>query len=354
MSTKNRLLVSKKKILYLYYAIALIMAMMPTQVQSHKIIFEENFFFIDNEEEKQAPAIVQKFVRDELSKLGISNASSIIVCLSEKVGFAGVLPTGKLIMHPDIAAALENALADTTQLYEELFDKYRKMQEAVAYNKELTLQEKREARLKLKNILLETEKKWREIDQKLENFIALCSIVLKHEASHLKNVDYKRIALLRSNISWKWFKIYCVIGVFIGYKSLSESTQSWNQWLLCSFMVLYGTLNSLLFPLSIAKNMCARDCEREADEYACENAENRKQLEQFYAYFKDDAVSFIKECHKKYPCLKMCSRKNQMRLLRVSHYFFDAEHPFFIDRAAVVKKYIQKWDDEHQGQVNCA
>jgi Peptidase family M48 len=88
-----------------------------------------------------------------------------------------------------------------------------------------------------------------------------------------------------------------------------------------------------------------RFVEARADRFACEHAENREQLEAFHGSFKEQQDDF----EKRYQFPADASEFMKKNTLRFNFAKESPTHPYFGDRADMVKKYIDRWGAEHPG-----
>jgi hypothetical protein len=258
-------------------------------------------FFSDkkNSQIEVAPS-VRDFVRNEFAKCGIPNAQFTKVYLGDEncKGDIGVSKVGEVMINRNIAQRLNKALCvDNTVINQQAKGLYK------------------------------------------DADIALYSMVMKHEAGHVKHSDCFRLERLRKGMVMFWYLPVVVIGGLLAHGTKKNE----------HVMLFCGAMLSAFCGMIAVEHKYSRCYESEADEYACKNAENRNQLQQLYNIFDQGELDFKKAYWEKYPLLKRFSEENQSRLLRLAHYLFDdRKHPYYSDRAAMVKKYIQKWDDKNQ------
>jgi hypothetical protein len=267
---------------------------------------------LDSVKKNEAPLIVQKFVREKLAEHGVSNADLIAVILDDSTAYFSVA-CDEIFISSGVAQLLERVLIGMHEVHEKRSDEY---------------------------------------IQVTENFIALCSIALAHEASHLKNSDAYYHYRFNRIIDGLWFGVVYEAFFFVLYSEsngyLSESKTLLPKIAAWCATTVVGSIVGSLYLKPIAEGVYCRRYESRADEYACQNAENRRQLEQFYMKFKEYASYLEQEYYEKYPYLRRCSKKIQRYIFRVFNCFSGRHHPCDFDRSAMIKKYIQKWDDEHQ------
>jgi len=170
------------------------------------------------------------------------------------------------------------------------------------------------------------------------------SMVLKHEIGHIVANDGENSRRMK-------------LAIPIAIETVCFGTSfAFNK--LCKISPPKTIMKSLMrsglaFGGIIPKRLCffpiyftySRYREAEADKFACENAETKKELEASYAYWRLSEEDFEKKC-----CSEQLASTDLTEIdLRSKYKAFDPGHPYPADRADMVQKYINEWDAKHSG-----
>lgn len=263
---------------------------------------------------------LQKWFKEQKEQLNIPNAESILLIGN---GYWGSLTDKKnsyITLSASDAFRLSNALINQSEAEKE----------AKEYLKELKKLHRRKANrsyigffsnsddelIKSYEWLIDLENQ--SIDR-YKTIIARDSMILKHELGHIVRKDSQRCT-------------YSMAIIPLGIEMLSFGAIS-------TFKKLYNMQPSVLgeiMPLRSCLSMAAiapkaligcityycfsRHTERQADEFACKNAQSRLELEMYVNYFKE---------------------------FEDNGQYVSFTHPDDIDRIKMGKGYINKWDREH-------
>ena len=200
--------------------------------------------------------------------------------------------------------------------------------------------------------------------------------ILKHEIGHIVHNDSKKqeysevtipalVQLACSTTSYGFTKILHI-----------QAPKTLGKTLLRSSFAVAST--PLKIGLSfITYNIYCRQQEKEADEFACQNAETKEELEAFSNYFRnlqnkfdDNLMDEPNELtnpvnNKPYGAIRqsiinMASKKansfeNKINNLdsywaKIAHMMFDPKHSHYSYRINSIQKHINEWDENHSNE----
>jgi hypothetical protein len=273
------------------------------------------------------PIRVKKLVFKELDKNNIANIESIPLIQVPDSFDWGVINGRSIACSCDLAKTLEKALEDKELLVKQCNDY--EIQSICLTNKQ--------------ELLYEMQKKIKACDI----VIAFSIYALKHEIKHYIKEDLKHemyvvgILPILIQLGYSGF-VYS----FNKMLNIKPPTRWYSTLFRSSLSVASMKPKMMLNFIGIA--LYNQHQEREADRFACEHAENRLELQVAYDYHKNTQISYEEDLLKKMPKLSAQSELLKEKIIRLFYFFEDEQHPYYADRAAMVKKYLNKWDAEHK------
>jgi len=186
------------------------------------------------------------------------------------------------------------------------------------------------------------------IDSGDKDLIVQSEAIKKHEINHLLNKDTHRrmyawvaapctVQAVSSSASYVFNAAFKRKGPQSMWSCMGRSS------IACGSMAPKWVL-SVLIVIGYVRYQ-----EAEADRFACEHAESREELVAFKSFFDGVAKN-----NQKIIALSVADydQMDQKKKKEVEWYFTfvsDIEHPHPAERAAMVQRYIDKWDEEHRG-----
>ncbi len=154
--------------------------------------------------------------------------------------------------------------------------------------------------------------------------------IMKHEAKHLLNKDYKKAMIYAPVV------IPCSVqaissGLTYGFnKGFNRQVPRSVRAVICRSLMATGAIIPKFIVSSFGLITYCRHQEREADRFAYEHAESREELEIFKKIWDKEALNYI----------------GSSAVLR--EFIDDPFHPRSAVRSAMGQEYLDKWDAEHK------